>query len=50
MSVWPIVYQYMGEIPIMLKSKACNWNGMTPKQLMEHENKLGYDKAHNEKS
>lgn len=34
----------LGEIPIMLKSNACNLNGLNPKQLVEkgeHENEWG---------
>lgn len=40
----PSIDNELGEIPIMLKSNACNLNGLSPEQLVEkgeHENEWG---------
>lgn len=40
----PTVDKSMGEIPVMVRSKACNLNDLTPEQLTkrgEHENEWG---------
>ncbi|XP_067277472.1 DNA-directed RNA polymerase I subunit RPA2 [Pseudorasbora parva] len=31
-----IIKQYLGQLPIMVKSKLCNLHGLSPKELIEH--------------
>lgn len=31
-----IIKQYLGQLPVMVKSKLCNLHGLSPKELVRH--------------